>query len=475
MQARAVGSHYDAVVVGSGPNGLAAAVTLAEAGRSVLVLEAEPKAGGGLRTMELTEPGFRHDICSTIQAMASISPFLKHRPLDLVKPPAALAHPLDSGAVAVVEGSVADTARGLGQDDAAYRRLLGPLEPHAEQLFEELLGPPRLPRRPLLAWNFGMPAIMPAQMLARIAFRGAPARALFAGVAAHGMLSLREPATSAFALVLLLAAHHGGWPLARGGSASVADALIGRLRELGGELHCGERVDSVDRLPHSRAVLLDLTPREILRVAGDRLSRGYRRGLRRYRYGPGAFKVDWALDGPIPWRETECRRAATVHLGGTLDEIALAESEVTAGRVPERPFVLLVQPTLFDPSRAPAGKHVGWAYCHVPNGCDVDMTQRIEDQVERFAPGFRDLVRARSAWGPAEIESHNANYVGGDINGGRQNLGQLFTRPMVRLNPYTTSDPRLFLCSSATPPGGGVHGMCGWYGAQTVLRRALQT
>jgi len=471
VQGRAVTSDYDAVVVGSGPNGLAAAVTLAEAGRSVLVLEAADESGGGLRTMELTEPGFRHDVCSTIQAMASLSPFLRHRPLDLVSPPAALAHPLDSGAVAVVEGSVADTARGLGKDGAAYRRLLGPLE--AEQLFEDLLGPPRLPPRPLLAWNFGMPALMPAQILARIAFRGAPARALFAGVAAHGMLSLREPATSAFALVLLLAAHNGGWPLARGGSASVADALIRRLQELGGEVECGERVDSVDRLPRARAVLLDLTPREVLRVAGHRLSRGYRRGLRRYRYGPGAFKVDWALGGPIPWRDPECRRAATVHLGGRLEEVALAESEVAAGRVPERPFVLLVQPTLFDPSRAPAGKHVGWAYCHVPNGCDVDMTQRIEEQVERFAPGFRDLVIARSAWGPAEIESHNANYVGGDINGGRQDLGQLFTRPMPRLNPYTTPDPQIFLCSSATPPGGGVHGMCGWHAARTALRRAL--
>jgi phytoene dehydrogenase-like protein len=287
------------------------------------------------------------------------------------------------------------------------------------------------------------------------------------------MLSLREPATSAFALVLLMAAHRGGWPLARGGSATVAAGLIGRLRELGGEVRCGERVDSLDGLPRARAVLLDLTPREALRVAGDRFGPRYRRGLSRYRYGPGAFKVDWALDGPIPWSAPECSRAATVHLGGTLEEIALAEAEVAAGRVPQRPFVLLVQPTLFDPSRAPAGKHVGWAYCHVPNGCDVDMTGPIDDQVERFAPGFRDLIRARSVWGPAELERHNANYVGGDINGGRQDLGQLFTRPLPRLNPYTTPDPRVFLCSSATPPGGGVHGMCGWHAARTALRRAL--
>lgn len=474
MQGRAEGSDYDAVVVGSGPNGLAAAVTLAEAGRSVLVLEAEQEAGGGLRTMELTEPGFRHDVCSTVQAMACVSPFLRARRLDLLTPPAALVHPLDSGAVAVVEGSVAETARSLGEDAAGYRRLLGPLELQAEDLLAYLLGPPRPPRRPLLAARFGLPALLPARTLARIAFRGAPARALFAGVAAHGMISLREPASSAFALVLLLAAHRGGWPLARGGSASVADALVRRLRELGGEIRCGERADSLDRLPAARAVLLDLTPREVLRVTGERLPAGYRRWLGRYRYGPGVFKVDWALDGPIPWRAQECVRAATVHLGGTLEEIARSESEVAAGLVPERPFVLLVQPTLFDPGRAPAGKHVGWAYCHVPNGSRVDMTQRIEDQVERYAPGFRDMVRARSAWGPAQMEAHNANYVGGDINGGRQDLGQLFTRPLPRLNPYATPDPRLFLCSSATPPGGGVHGMCGWHAARTALRRALR-
>jgi len=465
--------RHDAVVVGSGPNGLAAAVTLAEAGRSVLVLEAEEQAGGGLRTMELTEPGYLHDVCSTIQAMARISPFLKGRPFDLVTPPAALAHPLDGGAVAVVEGSVADTAAGLGEDAAAYGRLLGPLERHAEDLADAFLGPPRLPRRPFVAAGFGLPALLPAQALARLAFRGARARALFAGVAAHGMLSLREPASSAFALVLLMAAHHGGWPLARGGSAAVAAALIARLRELGGEVRCGERVDSLDSLPPAGAVLLDLTPREALRVAGDRFGPRYRRGLSRYRYGPGAFKVDWALDGPIPWTAPECSGAATVHLGGTFEEIALAEAEVAAGRVPRSPFVLFVQPTLFDPTRAPAGKHVGWAYCHVPNGCDVDMTGQIEEQVERFAPGFRDLIRARSVWGPAELERHNANYVGGDINGGRQDLGQLFTRPMPRLNPYTTPDPRVFLCSSATPPGGGVHGMCGWHAARTALRRAL--
>jgi phytoene dehydrogenase-like protein len=466
--------RHDAVIVGSGPNGLAAAITLAEAGRSVLVLEAQEEPGGGLRTMELTEPGFRHDICSTIQAMAVVSPFLRRQSLDLVQPPAALAHPLDSGRTALLVGSVEETARGLGRDGTPYTRLLGSLEPRAEELFEDVLGPARLPRRPFLTSRFGVPALLPAQALARLWFREDPARALFAGVAAHGMLSLREPGTSAFAILLMLSAHRGGWPLARGGSASLAGALVARLEELGGEVRCGQRVDSVDFLPPTRAVLLDLTPREVLRLAGDRLSPRYRRGLQRYRYGPGAFKLDWALDGPIPWRAPECARAATVHLGGTLAEVAKAEAEVAAGRIPERPFVLLVQPTLFDPSRAPAGKHVGWAYCHVPNGCDTDMTRRIEDQVERFAPGFRDLVRTRSAWFPADLERHNSNYVGGDINGGRQDLGQLFTRPVARLNPYTTPDPRLFICSAATPPGGGVHGMCGWHAARAALRRALR-
>ena len=465
--------RYDAVVVGSGPNGLAAAVALAEAGRSVLVLEAESEPGGGLRTMELTEPGFLHDVCSTIQAMVPLSPFFRGRPLELVRPPVALAHPLQGGRAALLVGSVAETAAGLGRDGPAYRRLLGPLESGTEQLFEQFLGPLRPPRRPVLAGRFGLRALAPAQALARFAFEDEPARALFAGVAAHSLLSLREPATAAFAIVLMLAAHRAGWPLARGGSASVAAALLARLKQLGGELVCDRPVDSVDALPPARAVLLDLTPREVVRLAGERLKGRYRRRLERYRYGPGAFKIDWSLDGPIPWRAPECSRAATVHLGGTLPEVAESEAQVAAGRVPERPFVLLAQPTLFDPSRAPEGKHVGWAYCHVPNGCSVDMTERIEAQVERFAPGFKDLIRVRSVWSPAEVERHNRNYVGGDINGGRQDLGQLFTRPVARLDPYSTPDPRLFICSASTPPGGGVHGMCGWYAARSALRRAL--
>jgi phytoene dehydrogenase-like protein len=467
-------SAHDAVIVGSGPNGLAAAVTLAEQGRSVLVLEAAEEPGGGLRTLELTEPGYRHDVCSTIQSMASVSPFLRRFDLDLVTPPAPLAHPLDDGTAVLLERSVEATAADLGPDAAAYRRLFAPLAARSDELFEDLLGTLRTVRHPLLMARFGPPALLPAASLARLAFRTARARALFAGIAAHAMLRLEEPVSAAFGLVLQLTAHAGGWPLARGGSATVAAALIARLRALGGEIRCGRRVNSLDELPGARAVLLDVTPRELLRIAGPRLGGRYARALARYRYGPGVFKLDWALEGPIPWRASDCARAATVHLGGRLEEVAFSEREVGRGRHPARPFVLLVQPTLFDPSRAPAGGHVAWAYCHVPNGSRRDMTEAVESQIERFAPGFRELVRGRSAWGPAELERHNPNLVGGDWTGGRQDLGQLVTRPAARLSPYTTPDPRLFLCSSSTPPGGGVHGMCGWHAARAALRGPLR-
>jgi phytoene dehydrogenase-like protein len=460
----------DAVVVGSGPNGLAAAVTLAEAGRSVLVVEAAETPGGGLRTAELMEAGFRHDLCATVMAMASISPFLSRFRLDLVTPPAALAHPLDEGRAVVLERSVRATAEGLGRDRRAYERLVRPLVTGAAGLAEDVLGPLRPPRHPLLTARFGALGLLSAVRLARTAFAGVEARALFAGAAAHSMLSLREPVSAAFGLVMLVTAHHGGWPLARGGSATVAEVLIRRLRELGGEVRCGVRVGSVEELPRSRAVLLDLVPRGVLEVAGHRLPHGYRRALARYRYGPGVFKLDWTLRGPIPWRAPECRRAATVHLGGTLEEIAVAEDEVAAGRHPARPFVILVQPTLFDPSRAPAGGHVAWAYCHVPNGSERDMTAAVEAQVERFAPGFRELVRERSALGPRQMELREPNCVGGDVNGGRQDLRQLFSRPVARWTPYATPAPGLFICSAATPPGGGVHGMCGWHAARAALR-----
>jgi phytoene dehydrogenase-like protein len=463
-----------ATVVGSGPNGLAAAIVLAAAGRSVTVLEGEESVGGGCRSADLTLPGFVHDSCSTVHALALASPFLSRLPLarhgfEPAHPEAPLAHPLDDGSAVLMEHSVEETARGLGTDTSAYRRLFGPLVGEAEPLLRQLLGPLRPPRRPLLLGRFGMSGIRSAVGLARSRFEGERARALFAGCAAHSILPLSAPASAAFGLVLVLSGHAVGWPVARGGSQRLADALAAHLRELGGTVATGRRVASLDELP-AGAVLLDVTPRQLVRLAGDRLPRRYRGALKRYRYGAGVFKLDWALDEPIPWTASEAGRAGTVHLGGTLDEIAAAEDAVARGEHSERPFVLLVQPSLFDPSRAPPGKHTAWAYCHVPNGSTRDMTDAIEGQVERFAPGFRDMVLARSAMDTAEVERRNPNYVGGDIIGGRQDLRQLFTRPVARPVPYSTPLPGVFLCSSSTPPGGGVHGMCGYWAARAAVR-----
>jgi phytoene dehydrogenase-like protein len=465
----------DAVVVGSGPNGLAAAIVLAKAGRSVLVLEAAATAGGGMRTTELTLPGFSHDVCSAIHPLGLGSPVfaslaLETHGLEWIHPQAPLAHPFDNGTAAVLERSLEETADGLGADGAAYRSLMQPLVAGAEDMLGEILGPLRIPRHPAVLAHFGLAAVLPATSLARRRFAGSRARALFAGLAAHSMLPLSRPPSAAFGLVLGLLGHHVGWPLPKGGSQSLADALVACLRSLGGELETGRRVDSLDELPRSGVVLLDVTPRQLLGLAGDRLPAGQRRRLQGFRYGPGVFKLDLALDGPLPWSAPECARAGTVHLGGTLEEITASEADVAAGREPERPYVLLAQQSLFDPTRAPAGKHTLWAYCHVPNGSQVDMTERIEAQIERFAPGFGRLVLARHAHGPADLERYNPNYVGGDINGGLQDLRQLFTRPMARRVPYETALPGLFLCSSSTPPGGGVHGMCGYWAAQAALR-----
>jgi len=469
---------HDAIVVGSGPNGLAAAIALAQAGKSVLVLEAESTVGGGTRSAELTLPGFVHDVCSAIHPLAVASPFLRTLPLqrfglEFIHSPTPLAHPLPDGSAAVLERSLQATSEGLGPDAKAYRTLFGPLVATSEKLVYEIFGPLRPPRHPIALARFGVHALRSAAGLAKGLFKEERTRALFAGLAGHSMLRLDQPLSAAFALVMGMLGHAVGWPVVSGGSQKIADSLAAYLGSLGGAIVTGNRVRSVDELPPARAILFDVSPRQLLAIAGKHLPRRYCRQLARYRYGPGVHKIDWALDSPIPWRAAECARAGTVHVGGALESIVASENAVAKGMHPERPYVILAQQSLFDPGRAPRGKHVAWGYCHVPNGSTFDMTERIEAQIELFAPGFRDRVIARHVMGPQEVERHNANYVGGDINGGLQDLRQLFTRPAVRLVPYATPNPQLYICSSSTPPGGGVHGMCGAFAARAALRRVF--
>lgn len=469
-------SRVDAVVVGSGPNGLAAAIAIAQTGRRVIVVEAADTIGGGSRSAELTLPGFVHDVCSAVHPFAVVSPFFRSLPLaahglDWVSPPVMLAHPLDHGPPACLYRTLEQTAETLGDDGAAYRKLFGPLVESWPKIAASVLGPLRWPRHPFALARFGLRALQPASSIARRVFAREPARALLAGVAAHSMIPLEMRPTGGVALALALVGHIGGWCIPRGGAQTIANALASYLQSLGGEIVTNLTVTSLDALPPARAVLCDLSPRPLLRIAGHRFPSGFRRALLRYRYGMGAYKVDWALDAPIPWRDPQCALAGTVHLGGSLDEIAASERDAWNGRVTSRPFVLLSQPTLFDSSRAPHGKHVVWAYCHVPHGSTADMLEAIEQQIERFAPGFRERVIARSVMRPADIERRNANFVGGDIAGGATTLGQLFTRPTWRT--YWTPIRGLYICSAAAPPGVGVHGMCGYFAAQAALKEVL--
>jgi len=467
----------EVIVVGSGPNGLAAAVEMARAGFPVTVLEQAATIGGGTRTAELTLPGFRHDVCSAIHPLAASSPCFHQLPLELhglrwIFPPASLAHPFDDGGAALLEREIDATIQTLDWQDAlGYRALFSPLCEWWPALVGDLLAPVGLPVHPVLMGRFALQAVHSAVSLAGGAFTGERARALFAGLSAHSFLPLEKAGSAAFGLVLGALGHVSGWPVAAGGSGAIAAALAGHLFSLGGKILTGAGVSALDELPADALTLLDLTPRQLLAIAGNRFDGRYRRRLARYRYGPGVFKVDWALSGPIPWRAPECLRAATVHLGGSLQEIAAAEREVWQGGHPERPFVLVAQQSLFDPERAPAGKHTGWAYCHVPNGSRFDMTARIEAQLERFAPGFKDLILARHVRDTAGYQSYNPNLVGGDINGGVQDLRQILFRPVAGSCPYATSDERIYLCSASTPPGGGVHGMCGYHAARCALER----
>ena len=465
---------YDVVVVGSGPNGLAAAITMQQAGLSVLLLEAKGNIGGGLRSAELTLPGFIHDICSAIHPLAIASPFFTKLPLEkhglqFIHPTIAAAHPFDDGRAAALYSSIEKTAQCLGEDEVAYLKLMKRFTKEWPSMIADVTGPLRFPKHPMAMLRFGFNAITSARHLSK-KFHSREARGLWAGMAAHSMQPLSNEATSAIGMVLMACAHSAGWPVAKGGSQAIADALASYFISSGGTIQTNFYVHSLNQLPSSHAVLFDVTPKQLLEIAGHTFSSFYRSQLQRYRYGMGVCKIDWALDGPIPFTAQECRQAGTVHLGNTWEEIAASEKLTAEGKHAEKPFVLLAQQSLFDNTRAPAGKHTAWAYCHVPNNSEMDMTGRIEKQVERFAPGFMERIIGRHTMNTAQMEEYNPNYIGGDINGGVIDISQMFTRPALRLSPYRTSAKGIYICSSSTPPGGGVHGMCGYHAARRALK-----
>ncbi len=467
-------NFYDAIVVGAGPNGLAAAIRLRQQGLTVLLVEGKETVGGGMRTADLTLPGFHHDICSAIHPLAIASPFLRTLPLDkfgleYIHPEILAAHPFDDGSAAALFTNLTDTARALGRDENAYLNLMKPLSKDWATLLSDFLGPLKIPIDPISLGLFGLKAIRSAEGYGEKIFRTEKAKGLWAGMAAHSMQPLDHFITSAAAMVLLGAGHQGGWPIPKGGSQAIANALASYFTSIGGEIITGFYVKNLNELPLARAVILDVTPKQLLKIAGDQLSSFYKWQLKRYRYGMGVFKMDWALDAPIPWKAQEARSAGTVHLGGTLSEISKSEREIWQGKHPTKPFVLLAQQSLFDSSRSPKGKHTAWAYCHVPHGSTIDMTAPIESQIERYAPGFKSIILSKSTFNTFQMEQYNPNYVGGDINGGVLDLGQLFSRPVFRFSPYRTSAKGVYLCSSATPPGGGVHGMCGFYAAERAI------
>lgn len=466
---------YDAIIVGSGPNGLAAAIRLALEGLKVKVFEASATVGGGMRTAELMQQGVHHDICSAIHPMAASSPFLKQLPLsdfglEWIQPEYPVAHPLDNGKAVMMHRSLEATANDLGVDSSSYKNLMQPIAENWDALTNDFLGPLTIPKHPFLMARFGLNAIQPAQRLQK-KFETVEAKALFAGLAAHSILPLDAPITAAIGLVLGAAGHSVGWPLPKGGSQSIANAMTRYLQSLGGEVETDFEVTSIDQLPSHQCILFDLTPRQLIEIAGDRLPEWYVNRLKKFKYGSGVFKVDYILKEPVPWSDPRCQKAGTVHLGGTFGEIAAAEKLLDDNKHAEKPYVLVAQQSMFDESRTPDGRHTLWAYCHVPSGSTRDMTEEIDNQIERFAPGFRDVVEERHTMNTSQFEEYNANYFGGDINGGRQDIWQLFTRPIHLINPYATPADGVYLCSSSTPPGGGVHGMCGYHAAMLALRK----